>query len=144
MAAPRRVYVEIKTQNRKDAEILYLFFYKIFTSLRLCVDPVLYQLALTIPGIRPLLAISRKQRRDIPNLRRKPLALPVNMHRFLRRTGEEFFGSLFSVFCAARRSSSLRRMSRTTLFNSCRFCHLALTRIFRLFCFAMDDLVAIS
>lgn len=90
-----------------------------------------------------MLASSRKHKRDSLNFLRYPLARPVSWHRFLRRTGDELRDILLSVVCAANRSSSVLFKSRTIFFNSWRLSHLSLTRRSRLFCFAIEDFLAI-
>src|SRR5579863_2526845 len=96
-----------------------------------------------MPGMRAWLAISRKQRRDILNLRRYPRARPVNWHRLRNLVGEEFLGSLFRESTAASRSSSLLLRSFTIFFSSCLRSHFSLTRRSRLFCFANKLFLAI-
>ncbi len=105
--------------------------------------PSSYQLAFTIPGIKPWFAISRKQSRESLNFLRNPRALPVNWHRFLRRTGEEFLGNLLSESTAARRSSIGFFISRMIALNFDLLSKLLLTNLSRFFCFAMEDFFAI-
>ncbi len=102
-----------------------------------------YQLAFTTPGIIPLLASSLKQRRDNLNFFNTPLERPVNWQRLLRRTGEEFLGSLLRAIIAPRRSSSLLFKSFTTSFSCLRFSHFRLTKRSRFFCLATEDDFAI-
>ena len=85
----------------------------------------IYQLALKIPGINPLFAISRKQRRESLNFLRVPLDLPVIWQRLRKRTGEEFLGSLLRVTTAAERSSSLLERSKIVFFSIWRLSHLS-------------------
>ncbi len=84
-----------------------------------------YQLALKIPGMSPLFAISRKQRRESLNFLRQPLDLPVIWQRLRKRTGEEFLGSLLSETTAAARSSSLLDRSKIVFFSIWRLSHLS-------------------
>lgn len=103
-----------------------------------------YQLALTIPGMRPWLAISRKQSLESLNFLKNPLARPVNWQRLRRRTGEEFLGILFKASTALSRSSMGLVMSRITCFNAWRFSHLVFTILSRFFCLAIEDFFAMS
>src|SRR4029078_87677 len=96
-----------------------------------------------MPGIMPLLAISRKQRRESLNFLKNPRARPVSWQRLRRRTGEELRGNLLRAILASCLSSSLLFISRMIFFKRCRFSHLRFTSFSRLFCFAIEDLVAI-
>jgi hypothetical protein len=58
----------------------------------------IYQLALTIPGMSPLLANSLKQSLDNLNFLKNPRARPVIWHRLRSLTGEELRGILLSSF----------------------------------------------
>lgn len=94
--------------------------------------------------MRPWLAISRKQSLDILNLRRHPRLRPVNWQRLRRRTFEEFFGILFRVSTATRRSSIGLETSRINLLSSCLLSHLFFTSFSRLFCLEIHPFVAIE
>ena len=102
-----------------------------------------YQLALVMPGIRACDAISRKQRRETWNFRRKPRDLPVNLQRFLSLIGDEFFGNLSRAMRAFSLSSSEAFRSKTTFLNCWRLSQCSLTSTSRFFCFATDDFFAI-
>ena len=95
-----------------------------------------------MPGMRPWLAISRKQRRESLNLRRNPRERPVNWQRLRRRIGEEFLGILLRASTAARRSSIVRSMSRITPLRAVLFSHLFFTIRSRFFCLATCDFFA--
>jgi len=104
---------------------------------------MIYQLALNMPGMVPLFASSRKQIRDIWNLRRYPRGRPVRLQRFLSRTGDELRGSLFNFSCAAIRSSSEEEGLRTIFLSVCRSSHLRSTSVLRRACFALCAVVII-
>ena len=61
-----------------------------------------YQLALTTPGSSPLCAISRKQIRQMPNLRKKARERPQRLQRLYWRT--EYFGVRFAFAMSALRA----------------------------------------
>ena len=71
-----------------------------------------------MPGIMPLFAISRKQRRESLNFLRNPRARPVSWQRLRSRTGEELRGILLSAILASWRSSSLLFISRMIFFEA--------------------------
>jgi hypothetical protein len=98
-----------------------------------------YQEAFTIPGRSPLDAISRKQRRDILNLRKNPRDLPVNWHRLRRRVLEESLGILLRASTAASLSSIDLLISMIAFFKACRFSHFNCTCLSRRCCFATED-----
>src|SRR5450631_3903692 len=72
-----------------------------------------YQLALVTPGISPFRASLRKQRRQIPNLRRKARGLPQRQHRFRCRHGSLAIPGFFSALSSW---DALRALSSFTSF----------------------------
>jgi len=57
-----------------------------------------YQLDLFTPGISPFSASARKQRRQIPNLRRNPRGRPHSWHRLCLRQLNFGFRASFTLF----------------------------------------------
>ncbi len=102
----------------------------------------IYQLAFTIPGMSPWFAISLKQRRESLNFLKNPLALPVNWHRFFKRTGDEFFGILFKESTACKRSSIGFVISKIIPFKALRLSQPFRTILSRFFCLAIEDFFA--
>src|SRR5664279_94721 len=74
---------------------------------------LLYQLALVTPGISPFRASLRKQRRQIPNLRRNARGLPQRQHRFRCRPGSLAIPGFFSALSSW---DALRTLSSFTSF----------------------------
>src|SRR5690348_5130021 len=61
---------------------------------------VTHQLAFVMPGISPLMAISRSLPRPRPNLLYTPRGRPVNEQRLRNRTGLELRGNICSLILA--------------------------------------------
>src|SRR5436190_3424961 len=80
-----------------------------------------YQLALTMPGISPRMAISRSLLRPSPNLLYTPRGRPVSLQRLRSRVGLELRGSCCSLCRAASRASSESLVFSMFAFSSARF-----------------------
>lgn len=101
-----------------------------------------YQLDLVMPGIIPWEASSLNDKRESLNLRKYPLARPVNWQRFLRRVGDVSLGILLSAMRAFSLSSSERFMLYDLSRKSFRLFQWSWTSFSRRFCFSTDDFFA--
>src|SRR5579871_4077258 len=114
----RRALLPLRRRVRKSAigsVMVDVFVFVAGGSYPTPAGKMVYQDDFVTPGILPARASSRKVMRETPNLPMWPRGRPLYQQRLRTRLGEEFLGSFWSFFCAAKNSSSvvagLRRMA---------------------------------